>query len=644
MILGIDTGGTFTDFVLLANGKITTHKELSTPAAPEQAILQGITALGLTPQSHPTLKIIHGTTVATNAALEHKGVKTAYISNAGFADTLTIGRQARAELYNLQPQPVPPPVPRELCFEVNCRRDYQGNVITPLRRDDIARVAAQVKASGVKAVAINLLYAYLDGSDEQAIADALPNNLFVSCSHHILPMAKEYERGITTWLNSWLGPKVNTYLQTLAAAVAPWPVAMMQSSGGTISAVAASRRPVDLLLSGPAGGLAAAKAISELCNSPRLLTFDMGGTSTDVALIDGDIGLSSSGTIGRYPAAVPMVDMLTIGAGGGSLAEIDAGDMLQVGPQSAGADPGPACYGNGGQQVTVSDANVVLGRIPEDTRLAGALPLDINAAVRNIARLAERLGSDSNTTATGIIAIANENMAQALRRISIERGVDPQQFTLCCFGGAGGLHVCALAAALNIQRAIVPNYSGVLSALGLVLAPARRQAVHSLLQTLDTVDENRLAQQHQQLGQQLSRELAADGNTGDITVSSQLAIRFQGQSHSLTAAYTGSLAASVQLFRQHYRQRYGSLPARPVELESLQVAATVQCGVRLQHQPATTAAAPVAGRIQRGQLPHGKYFAGPLIVYDDYATCYVAAGWQVSCDSYLNLLLERQQV
>ncbi|MGB7932695.1 MAG: hydantoinase/oxoprolinase family protein, partial [Gammaproteobacteria bacterium] len=328
MWLGIDTGGTFTDFVLFDEQTLRVHKVLSTPQAPEQAILQGVCDLGL---ALPGLQVVHGSTVATNAVLERKGVRTVYISNRGLRDVLTIGRQARAELYNLQPEPQPPPVPRELCLEVTARLGADGRRIDQLDAADREAIREQIAALQPESVAINLLFSFLDDADECTIASWMPEGLFVARSSEVLPEYREYERGIATWLTAWVGPLVAGYLERLGQALRPAAVTVMQSSGGTVGAEQAGRKAVHLLLSGPAGGLMGARFIGRLTGETRLLTFDMGGTSTDVALIEGDIQLTSEGQIGPWPVAVPMVDMHTIGAGGGSIAAIDSGGLLQVG-------------------------------------------------------------------------------------------------------------------------------------------------------------------------------------------------------------------------------------------------------------------------------------------------------------------------
>ena len=489
--LGIDTGGTFTDFVLFDGQSLRIHKVLSTPHAPEQAILQGIQEMGV---STAGLQVVHGSTVATNAVLERKGVRTLYIANRGLGDVLTIGRQARRELYNLQPQPQPPPVPRDYCVEVNARIAADGQRVSELSERDRDALLERIQVLKPEAVAINLLFSFIDDGDERAIESWLPEGLFVSRSSQVLPEYREYERGIATWLNAWIGPLVAGYLECLNTALAPAPVAVMQSSGGTVSAAKAGEKAVHLLLSGPAGGLMGARFIGQQTQQAQLLTFDMGGTSTDVALIDGDIGLTSEGHIGPWPVAVPMVDMHTIGAGGGSIAAIDSGGLLQVGPESAGASPGPACYGQGGELPTVTDANLVLGRLQPDAFLGGSMSLDVEAAAVAVKTIAKRLQLGLEEAAHGIIALANEHMAQALRVISVQRGIDPRSYMLVSFGGAGGLHVCALADALGLSRALVPVHAGVLSALGMLAAPRSRQLSRTLTGLLAEFSEEAVMQ------------------------------------------------------------------------------------------------------------------------------------------------------
>jgi N-methylhydantoinase A len=650
MWLGVDTGGTFTDFVLFDGRALRVHKVLSTPQAPEQAILQGIADLGLATES---LQVVHGSTVATNAVLERKGVRTLYITNRGLGDVLTIGRQARRELYNLQPEPVPPPVPREFCLEVGARLAASGERVSALGAADRELIEAQLARLQPQAVAINLLFSFVDDEDERRIESWLPEGLFVSRSSEVLPEYREYERGIATWLNAWVGPLVDGYLRRLQQALAPAPVSVMQSSGGTVSAGRAGHKAVQLLLSGPAGGLMGARFIGQQAGASRLLSFDMGGTSTDVALIEGEIRLTSEGHIGPWPVAVPMVDMHTIGAGGGSIAALDSGGLLQVGPESAGADPGPACYGQGGVLPTVTDANLVLGRLQADAFLGGAMTLDAGAARQALTGIATALAIDVETAAQGIIDIANEHMAQALRVISVQRGVDPRDHVLVSFGGAGGLHVCALAEALGMHRALVPVHAGVLSALGMLAAPRACQLSHTLTGLLDGCDADELQQQLQWLADKGTAALVAEGvGAQDISSEFSLDLRYRGQSFSLTLPWQG-LEPTREAFHQAHEQRYGhrlgtavelvnircKLQGRPPEI-SLPALATVDAG------PAPARSARLAGYAQpvpvwpRDSLAAGQHLAGPALVTETVATTYLPAGWTCRVDSVGNLLLE----
>ena len=647
--LGIDTGGTFTDFVWYDGESLRIHKVLSTPQAPEQAILQGIAELGL---STDGLQVVHGSTVATNAVLERKGVRTVYIANKGLGDVLTICRQARGELYNLQPQPQPPPVPSDLCLEVNARIAADGSRVCELEESEREGLLEKIAELKPQAVAINLLFSFVDDTDERCIESWLPDGLFVSRSAEVLSEYKEYERGIATWLNAWVGPLVAGYLERLNAKLAPAPVAVMQSAGGTVSAARAGRKAVQLLLSGPAGGLMGARFIGRQAGFEQLLTFDMGGTSTDVALVDGEISLTSEGYIGPWPVAVPMVDMHTIGAGGGSIACIDSGGLLQVGPQSAGADPGPACYGRGGRLPTVTDANLVLGRLQADAFLGGAMLLDSQAAITALAPLARGMDVNVEAAALGIIEIANEHMAQALRIISVQRGVDPRNHVLVSFGGAGGLHVCALAEALGMTRVLVPVHAGVLSALGMLTAPCARQLSRTVNGLVDQLDEAELEQQLQRLSARGRDELRAEGvNTHEIEASFSLDLRYRGQSSTLNLAWQGK-AKTARAFHIAHEQRYGHRLDIPLELVNLRcglhgktpeitlppVAAAGQGPSRFVRAAGCTGQVPLW---QRADMGCGQEITGPALITETVATTWLADGWSCRVDAVGNLLLQR---
>ncbi|MGE0385299.1 MAG: hydantoinase/oxoprolinase family protein [Gammaproteobacteria bacterium] len=636
-VLGVDTGGTFTDFAYFDGAALYTHKVLSTPQAPEQAVLEGIAQMGL---ALPGLRVVHGSTVATNAVLEGRGARTAFVTNRGLADLLTIGRQTRRALYDLVPPVHPPPVPAELCLETGGRRGADGAPIEPLTDADLAALRAAIVRLAPEAVAVCLLFSYLDDSDERRIEAALPADLFVSRSGAVLAQQREYERGIATWLNACVGPRMQRYLGALERALAPATLAVMQSSGLTCSATHGGRAAVHLLLSGPAGGLEGARHVALAAGHRRLLTFDMGGTSTDVAVIDGGIQLTGEGRIGDYPVAVPMVDMHTIGAGGGSIAWVDAGGALQVGPQSAGAAPGPVCYGRGGRAPTVTDANLVAGRLPARARLAGGVRLDADAAQAAFADLAVRLHlPDARAAAQGVIRVANEKMARALRVVTVERGLDPRGFVLTAFGGAGGLHACDLAEALGIAQVFVPAHLGVLSALGMVVAAPGRMLTRTLGRPLDAPGPGTIDPEIDALCARAADELMAEGvdrSALDSQVTADL--RYRGQSSVLTLPWRGPSAAAEDFHALH-RARYGHRLDQPVELVNLRVAVH---GPGIASIPPPAAPGGIgAGPVFDGRPGAGRTIAGPAVILEPLATVWIAPGWTARADAGRNLLLQR---
>ncbi|MET0053006.1 MAG: hydantoinase/oxoprolinase family protein [Candidatus Thiodiazotropha sp.] len=649
-LLGVDTGGTFTDFVLYQDGRLQTHKVLSTPRAPEQAILQGIRELDLDPSQ---LIMIHGSTVATNAALEGKGVRTLYITNRGLGDLLTLGRQARRELYNLQPEAVEPPVPAGDCIETGGRLGADGEPVEPLSDADLEALARMVALKRPEAVAINLLFSYLDDRYERRIEALMPESVFCSRSSEVLPASGEYERGIATWLNSWVGPLVAGYLRRLREGLPGSRIAVMQSSGEAIAAQQAARQAVRMLLSGPAGGLVGAGFMASASARDRLLTLDMGGTSTDVALIEGEPRLTREGRIGPWPVAVPMVDMHTIGAGGGSIARLDGGGMLQVGPESAGADPGPACYGRGGLEPTVTDANLVLGRLRPDAFLGGRMSLDRTAAEMAVGQLAQQMGLSLQAAAEGIVRVANEHMTHALRVISVQRGIDPRNHTLVSFGGAGGLHVCALARALGLHQALVPVNAGVLSALGMLATRPGRQLLRTWLGLLGERNEREIVSQLDHLAEEGLLEMQQEGiPMASIERDYYLDLRYLGQSYTLNVPWQNPKQAQ-QDFHERHQARYGHRMAAPVELVNLRVAlrgaqpdmilpqfraaqpGEVQEWLEL---PGVTAAVP---RYARDSLTAGQSLSGPALITEMAATLWVEPGWECRMDGSGNLLLQR---
>jgi N-methylhydantoinase A len=649
-LIGIDTGGTFTDFVVWEPGGVRVHKVLSTPDAPERAILAGIADLGLSPGD---LRLVHGSTVATNAVLEGKGARTLYVANRGFEDLLGIARQARPDLYDLQPATRPPPVPSDLCVGTGGRLAADGSTLEPLTPQDLEALQAAVARLAPEAVAVNLLFAYLDDAGERTIASALAQAAFVSRSSEVLPVAGEYERGIATWLNASLGPVISRYLGRLCSGLPGARIAVMQSSGEAISADQTARHAARLLLSGPAGGLAGAAFVSSAVGERRLLTFDMGGTSTDVAVIDGEIQLATQGRVAGFPVHLPMIDMHTIGAGGGSIVRVDAGGMLLVGPESAGADPGPACYGRGGKLPTVTDANLVLGRLDPDGFLGGAMRLDADAARRALGPVATALGLSVESAALGVVRLADEHMARALRTISVERGLDPRGFVLTAFGGAGGLHACSLAESLGISSVLVPVHAGVLSALGMLAAPPGRTLARAWPGTLAESAHDDIAAALETLAQQGIDALEAEGReASELRVDRSLDLRYRGQSSTLEVPWVPGVDPGEAFGRLHVGS-YGHTLDLPVELVNLRV--------RVRARPAAITLgekkpAPPEGGPMRRLRSHGcrdpvpvwtredvpaTGITGPAIVADSVATLWVAPGWTTRLDRVGNLRLDR---
>ncbi len=644
--IGIDVGGTFTDFLCVRSSaagasELSVYKIPSTPDAPERAVLKGLAELGLAEQP---LQLVHGSTVATNALLQRKGARTAFVTNRGFGDMLTLARQTRPELYALECEPQTPPVPAELCFETGGRVAADGSTIEALTADDISALLESLRGAAPESVAINLLFSFLDPAHEAAIEAAIRAALpdvFVSRSSRILPEYKEYERGMATWLNAFLGPVASGYLRRLQDGLDRLPAGsslqVMQSSGETISAAGAADSAVKLLLSGPAGGLAAVEYLGGQLGERRLISFDMGGTSTDVALLDGPIGITSEGRLGDFPVSVPMVDMHTIGAGGGSIAWVDSGGMLQVGPESAGSDPGPACYGKGGTRATVTDANLLLGRLPAGSPLAGGLELDIELARKAVGRLAVSIGLDVDATAQGIIRIVNEHMVEAIRRISVNRGHDPGEFLLVSFGGAGGLHVCALAEALGIRRAVAPVYAGVLSALGMAVASQGRQFSRSLQRSTERDPTARIERELAQLLELAESEFAKEGlDPSAMQTRFSVDLRYTGQSYTLNLPWTGWEDSLAQFHRLH-RRRYGYALEAPAEAVNVRLRAWFSgAGFDL---PLAAPDTGVQSELAR-QLGAGKTITGPATLPEYASTTWVGASWRAQQDDFGNLFLD----
>ena len=631
MRIGVDAGGTFTDFIILDDeGRLTTFKLRSNPRAPAEVILAGIERAA----GKIKAEVVHGSTVATNALLERKGAKTAFVTTAGFEDLIEIGRQNRTELYNLMPAPRRLLVDREMCFGVKERVYFDGSIAEKPSSAEWKRVAARLKKSGAKSIAICFLHAYQNSANERAAAKALAQEgVYLCTSHEISPEIREYERGSTTLVNAYVGPLMESYLGQLERSPQGRRIAIMQSNGGFLSARDARKHAVRTVLSGPAGGLVGALETARASGFTRVLGFDMGGTSTDVSLVDGVARHTTEASVDGYPIRVPMLDIHTVGAGGGSIARVDAGGLLRVGPESAGADPGPACYGTG-TEATVTDAHVVLGRIAADQLLGGAMTIDAERAAAAVDRIAERLKIDRAAAAAGILRVANANMERAIRVVSVERGHDPRDFALVAFGGCGGLHACEIAEELGIRTVIVPEYAGALSALGMLMADAVRDYAAGVLGRRDIEKVFASLEKHAR-GAEIER-------TADL--------RYLGQSYELNVPWNNGDPAT--LFHREHEKIYGyANPDRDVEIVTIRVRArTTVEKPKLIRSGAAKKGKPDPRRVwteggwkkvdswKREQLS-GRTKQGPALVLDYGSTTLVPPKWNFRVDRAGNLLL-----
>ncbi len=534
LIIGVDTGGTFTDFIYKDGERWGVHKRLSTPHDPSEAVIGGIRHIA----GNRAVQVAHGSTVATNAILERKGVRTALVTNAGFEDVIEIGRQNRFELYNPAYRKQPHIASPQLRFGVACRVDCEGREALPLGKAALAAVAEAVRAADVESAAVCFLFSYLNPKHENAVREKLEAlGIPVSAGHEILAEFREFERTSTTLVNAYVSPKMARYLTVIKDELKDNPLRVMQSNGGVISADTAMRESVRTILSGPAGGVVGAHAIGTMAGHDRLISFDMGGTSTDVALINGDPPLTMESTIGGYPVKAPMIDIHTVGAGGGSIARLDEGGSLTVGPESAGADPGPICYGRGAE-ITVTDANLYLGRLLPDNFLGGGMRLQTGKLGAAMETMAKRAGLSPMELAEGILDVANANMERAIRVISVERGFDPREFTLFSFGGAGGMHCAFLARLLSIPRLFIPKDPGILSAVGMVLADVIKDYSLTVMRTEHDAAPEDLRRLFEPLAEQGRADLAAEGFADkDIKYEYALDMRYQGQSFEIITPF-----------------------------------------------------------------------------------------------------------
>ena len=660
-VVGIDVGGTFTDIAVLEDGRLSVHKLPSTPADPSRGILQGVKETGVT-----SAEFVHGSTVATNALLEGKGARTALVTTMGFEDVLEIGRQSRAELYNLEMDRAPALAPWELRFGLPERVDHTGVIVEDLTPESIQTMIGLIEESGAEAVAISFLFSFLNTAHEEMVLEALKkmeNPPYISASFRVLPEFREYERASTVVVNAYVGQVMSQYLDELEGPLGKG-LRIMQSSGGSITARLASEQPVRTILSGPAGGVVGAFYVATQAGYPDIITVDMGGTSTDVSLCPGVIKETTSANVGGYPIGVPMIDIHTVGAGGGSIARVDTGGALVVGPESAGADPGPACYGTG-DQLTVTDANLHLGRLLTDRFLGGRITLDRGRVDGLMQKLASQIDADANQTALGINRVVNANMERAIRTISLERGYDPRLFTLVPFGGAGPMHACELAQELGIPRVLVPARPGILSALGVAIADIVTDHSRTVMLRGADLDRARVDEEFQGMEGDARVQMAGEGLPADkMTARRFLDVRYVGQSFELTVEYPNRPARTEltkvvgDAFYKAHLRRFGYADRNePVEVVNLRLKMDVamekpQVARQSASRPDSSAAligeaevvfqqGPLMSPLyQRDDLVCGNRISGPALVIQMDATTVVPPGWGGAVDPFGNLLLE----
>ena len=652
--VGVDTGGTFTDLVAIVDGSLRVHKVLSTPDDPAAAVKSGIEVM--LAGARPGL-VTYSSTVATNALLEKKGARVAIITNAGFEDLIEIGRQNRDELYALAPSRPEPLVPRARRIGVAERTLFDAKIPLPLTRAELDRVRRAAERSGARAFAICLLHSYANPKSEEALARALaPLGRPLSVSHRILAEYREYERFSTTVVNAYVAPRMTTHLANLERRLSGARLRIMQSGGSAIGPALARAEPVRTILSGPAAGVIGAAAMAREIGTDRFITFDMGGTSTDVSLFDRRAKVRTLSYPSGYAVRTPVIDIHTVGAGGGSLARFDRGGALRVGPESAGAEPGPICYGRG-TKPTVTDAHLVLGRIVAEGFLGGDFRLDLERAKEWMARAR---GTMETTTrfAQGILDVVETNMEKAIRVISIERGHDPRDYALVAFGGAGGLHACGLAAALEIPRVLIPKFPGGLSALGILRADVVKDFSKTILLPVESARaaSEALRREFAQIDRQASAAMRGEGFRGrQMQIEHLLDLRYIGQAYELSVLAGGDF---VQSFHRAHEKRYGYADAkRAVEIVNVRARAigltpkpalpkiprggSESRGAVMQERGMFFGGRAIKTKIyDRSRLRAGNRFRGPAIVAEYSATTVVLPEWGVHVDACGNLVME----
>ena len=683
IVVGVDVGGTFTDLVLtdLASGTIMVHKVPSTGHNPAEGVIDGIRGVCDLAAVAPgdIGAVFHGTTVATNAMLENRGAVTGLITNDGFRDVLHIGRHQRVQHYSIM-QDLPwqsrPLVRRELRKTVRGRLDAAGRELEPLDEEGVVATARELVELGVEALAVAFLFSYIDPVHERRAAELVEAEfpqLFVTTSSDVAPQFREFERFTTTAISAFVGPKVRGYVSELQRALTGLGVRselqIMASNGGVATPALVARRPAITLLSGLVAGVRGGAWIGEQIDHHRLITLDIGGTSADIGIVqDGRLAETDarSASIAGFPMLLPMVDIHTIGAGGGSIAHVDRGGAFRVGPRSAGAEPGPAAYGKGGDEPTVTDANLVLGRLSAEEFLGGRMALDVGAAERVIDRLAEQLGRDREETAEGVLTVLNSNMANAIRSRTVQKGIDPREFTLAGFGGGGPLQAAEVAALLGVSQVLIPPYPGITSAMGLLTADLQYDALRTAFEVKGTVDVERVEGLFEDMEAELRSLFERDGIGDDaITLLRLGELRYVGQGYELQVGFgdgpatAASLEQVWQAFHEKHREEYGhAFAASPIEVVTLKVRGTGRIDKlerlgEIGERPSPTAlgSAPCTFRIdsslesfdtpryRREDLPVDEHLDGPAIVLQQDSTTVVPPGWRFGADRFGNLIM-----
>jgi N-methylhydantoinase A len=654
MIIGVDTGGTFTDFVYKEGDRWGVYKILSTPSNPAQAVLEGLRGLS----EGKKKQIIHGSTVATNAILERDGARTALITNKGFEDIIEIGRQNRTRLYDLAYRKEPHIIPSELRFGLYGRILQTGEELRPLDMETAKDMVSRLKELDIESVAVCFLFSYVNPLHEKKIRELLEHSgLQVSLSHEILAEFREFERTSTTVINAYVSPKMQRYIGFLTDHLDTGDtLGIMQSNGGSISVETAMKESVRTILSGPAGGAVGAYEIAKMAGYTKLITFDMGGTSTDVSLIDSDLSLTLESSISGYPVKVPMIDIHTVGAGGGSIARLDDAGALKVGPESAGADPGPICYGKG-DGITVTDANLYLGRLIPEHFLGGRMTLEQKRLAFYFEKMIENTELSAQELSEGILDVTNAAMERAIRVISVERGYDPREFTLFSFGGAGGMHAAFLARLLSIPKVLLPQNPGILSAIGMLMADVVKDYSLTVMQNQETVTFSSLSGMFQTIEDKGDKDLQAEGISEEkILLERYLDMRYEGQSYEIIVPFDEEY---VERFHKLHEKTYGyrnedkaieivnirlrarGMPEKPTFKKATKMEKKLSAETFLGEQEVVFDRRRIRTKIiAREKLKSGNRIQGPAVVVEYSSTLVIPPFASAHVDEYGNIVME----